>query len=143
MLHLLGEQRIRLDSDSALATKGADGSVVVALWNYAPPYGTGSTYTRPPTAGVAAKTFLVKLEGVAPNATVRMWRLDADHGNVMKTFDAMGRPAFPSREQIATLRAAGQAAPPQRSSLKSGRMSISVPAQGLVLIKIAGDRTAR
>ena len=48
MLHRLGDRRIKLDSDSALATRRADGSLAVALWNYAAPYGNGAAYTPPP-----------------------------------------------------------------------------------------------
>jgi len=137
MLHLLGDRRIKTDSDSALATRQADGSIVVALWNYAPPYGTGATYTPPPVDAGPAKTFVLKLEGLAPNASVQIWRLDADHGNVVKTYDAMGRPAFPSRDQIVRLRAAGEPSRPQNTSLRNGSLTITIPSQGLVLVKVA------
>jgi xylan 1,4-beta-xylosidase len=71
---------------------------------------------------------------------VQLWRLDADHGNVIKTFDAMGRPAFPTRDQIAQLRAAGKPSPPQNVALSNGKLTITIPPQGLVLIKLS--RTA-
>jgi xylan 1,4-beta-xylosidase len=142
MLHLLGNRRLRVDSDDALATTQADGSIAVALWNYAPPYGTGATYTPPPANTGPAKSFVLKLDGIKPNASAQIWRLDSDHGNVIKTYDAMGRPAFPSRDQIAKLRAAGQPSPPQNTSFKNGSMVIAIPPQGLVLIKIGGDRSA-
>ncbi len=48
MLHELGDRRIKVDSDSAIATRRSDGTIVIALWNYAPPFGTGPTYTPPP-----------------------------------------------------------------------------------------------
>jgi len=137
MLHRLGDRRIQVDSDSVLATRRADGSIAVALWNYAPPFGTGATYTPPPATSGLQKTFSIKLDGVPPNASVILWRLDADHGNVIKTFDAMGRPAFPTRAQITTLRTAGQPSPPETSSLKDGNLTVSVPPQGLVLVQIA------
>jgi xylan 1,4-beta-xylosidase len=140
MLHQLGDRRIPVDSDAALATREADGSIVVALWNYAAPYGTGASYTPPPANAGPAKTFNLKLDAIAPNASARIWRLDADHGNVIKTFDAMGRPAFPSRDQIAKLRVAGQPAPPQEVTLKNGILKIVIPPQGLAVIKIQGDR---
>jgi xylan 1,4-beta-xylosidase len=141
MLHQLGNRRIKVDSDSALATRSSDGSIAVALWNYAPPFGTGATYTPPPADLGPAKTFTVKLTGVTPNAHVQLWRLDADHGNVIKTFDAMGRPAFPTRDQITQLRAAGKASPPQNLALKSGELTITIPPQGLVLIKLSSHTT--
>ena len=140
MLHQLGDRRIPVDSDAALATKEADGSIVVALWNYAPPYGTGATYTAPPANVGPAKTFHLKLEEVAPKISATIWRLDADHGNVIKTFDAMGRPAFPSRNQISQLRVAGQPFPPQKIMVKDGTLNVTIPPQGLVVIKIGSDR---
>jgi xylan 1,4-beta-xylosidase len=141
MLHQLGNSRIKVDSDDALATRRADGSTAIALWNYAPPFGTGPTYTPPPAVPGRSKIFTLELDGVAPTARVQLWRLDADHGNVIKTYDAMGRPAFPTRDQIATLRAAGKPAPPELAALKAGRLTISVPPQGLVLIKVISAKT--
>ncbi|WP_263366607.1 GH39 family glycosyl hydrolase [Edaphobacter bradus] len=140
MLHQLGDRRLAVNSDSALATRLAGGSLVLALWNYAPPYGTGASYTPPPATPGEAKTFTLTLKGVAPDAAVKITRLDADHGNVVKAYDAMGRPAFPSREQITSLRAAGQPAPPEATSLRAGRMTISIPPQGLVLVYISKAR---
>jgi xylan 1,4-beta-xylosidase len=141
MLHQLGNRRIKLDSDSALATRSSDGAIAIALWNYAPPFGTGATYTPPPANLGPSKTFTVKLTGVSPNAPVELWRLDADHGNVVKTYDAMGRPSFPTRDQITKLRAAGKPLPPQKLTLSNGALTISIPPQGLVLIKLY-NRTA-
>ncbi len=136
MLHRLGERRLKLDSDTALATKLSDGSLAIALWNYAPPFGTGAQYTPPPTVAEPAKRFDVKIEGVDANARVELWRLDAEHGNVMREFDAMGRPAAPTREQIVKLQEAGKPSPPEHGVLKNGRLSISIPTQGLVLITV-------
>lgn len=136
MLHQLGESRLKLDSDSALATRRRDGSLAIALWNYAPPFGTGAKYTPTPAATGPAKHFDVRVEGVKADASVQIWRLDADHGNVVKVFDAMGRPADPSRDQIHELQEAGKASPPEHGILKKGTLSINVPSQGLVLITV-------
>ena len=138
MLHLLGDRRLKLDSDSALATKRSDGSVAIALWNYAPPFGTGAQYTPPPAVTGPVKTFELKIDGVKTSAPVKIWRLDEDHGNVLKAYDAMGRPADPSREQIRELQKAGAASPAQKGALKNGALSITVPSQGLVLV-VVGD----
>ncbi len=140
MLHRLGDRRIKVNSDAVLATKSGDGAVEVAFWNYAPPYGEGAKYTPTPADPGPAKSFEVQFTGVRSGAKVTVWRLDADHGNVVKTFDAMGRPAFPSRQQIATLRAAGQEAAPETRTLEGGRLRLSVPPQGLVLVRVDGAR---
>ena len=142
MLHQLGNRRIRIDSDSVLATRRGDGALAIALWNYAPPFGTGATYTPPPANIGPSKTFTVKINGASPNAPVQLWRLDADHGNVIKTFDAMGRPAFPTRDQITQLRAAAKPFPPQNLALTNGALTITVPPQGLVLIKLPAHTSA-
>jgi xylan 1,4-beta-xylosidase len=143
MLHQLGDRRLKVDSDSALATRSTDGSIAVALWNYAAPYGTGAAYTPPPANLEPSKAFILKLTGVSPNAPVQIWRLDADHGNVIKAYDAMGRPAFPTRDQIARLRAAGKPFPAQNLALRNGALTIDIPPQGLVLIKLSAHKATQ
>ena len=82
-----------LDSDSALATVTSDGKLVIALWDYAPPTGTGPTYTMPTGPAGPARIFDLHLDHVRANAAIELWRVDPDHGNVLRAFDAMGRPA--------------------------------------------------
>ena len=142
MLHQLGDRRLPLSSDSALATRRSDGALVLALWNYAPPDGTGASYTMPPPARGPSKSFTLKFAGVAPDTQATIFHLDEEHGNVIKTYDAMGRPAFPSREQIVKLREAGRAAPAEHESLKAGNLTVQIPPHGLVVL-ILDDRTAR
>ena len=140
MLHQLGDRRIKVESENALATRSADGSIEIALWNYAAPYGEGASYTRPPADPGPTKSFTVRVAGLRKDAAVVLWRLDVDHGNVVKTFDAMGRPATPSRDQLAKLRAAAAPAPEEKSSLKDGSFTVQVPPQGLVVVKVLGGR---
>ena len=45
ILHGLGTERYDAASEHALVTRGADGSFVIALWNYAPPGGSGAPIT--------------------------------------------------------------------------------------------------
>jgi xylan 1,4-beta-xylosidase len=136
-LHRLGTVRYAVDSDSALATGTPGGGVALALWDYAPPVGTGAAYTMPPETEGAGKSFSVQVNGVAPNASVEILRIDDDHGNVLKAFDAMGRPPGDlSKAQIATLRAAGQMAPAERRQLQGGKLEITVPVHGLAVVLI-------
>jgi xylan 1,4-beta-xylosidase len=135
LLHQLGDQRLKLDSNSALATKAADGSLVIALWNYAPPVGIGAKYTPEPASVGPDKTMEVSFPGAAKNAAVTLYRVDHTHGNVIPAFDAMGRPPTPSREQIRELQKAGAPAPPEHLRLTNGALTVKIPAQGLVLVK--------
>lgn len=140
LLHKLGEQRIAVDSDSILATKRADGSLVIALWNYAETETDAARHVNSTAASSTAtrrpvRHFSIRIEGAAANAAVAVWRLDADHGNVIKTFNALGRPAFPSPEQIEVLKAAAALPAPEHGALKAGALELTVPSQGLVVIE--------
>jgi len=137
ILHKLGDRRIATQSESALATATKAGGLAIALWNYAPPAGTGATYTMPTGPAGPAKNFDVELKNVAPNAAVEVWRVDDDHGNVLKAFDAMGRPPGDlSVEQVARLQAAGAMAPAEHLGLKNGRLQVTVPAHGLAVVVV-------
>jgi len=84
-----------------------------------------------------AKTFDVELKNVAPNADVEVWRVDDDHGNVLKTFDAMGRPPGDlSVAQVAKLQAAGAMAPAEHLHLNHGRLQLTIPAHGLAVVVV-------
>jgi xylan 1,4-beta-xylosidase len=135
MLHRLGDRRIKLENNDALATKSSDGEVEVALWNYAPPFGTGAAYTPPPTTQGVDKIFQVNFASVPSKATVEILRVDDDHGNSVKAFDAMGRPRGSlTKDQIARLKAAGAMAPVEKTKLSDGHLQITVPAHGLALL---------
>jgi xylan 1,4-beta-xylosidase len=136
-LHQLGDQRIAVDSDSALATKTADGKLVLALWDYAPPTGSGPDYTWPKDPAGTPKTFTLDLKHVPANAAVEVLRVDDDHGNAVKTFDAMGRPPGDlTPPQVDQLRAAGAMAPAEHLHLHDGKLTLTVPAHGLAVVLI-------
>lgn len=138
ILHKLGDRRIASRSDSALVTIARSGSLAIALWNYAPPSGTGAKYTMPTGPAGPSTTFEMDLRNVAPNAIAEIWRVDHDHGNVLKAFDAMGRPPGDLTEkQVAELQQAAKLPPPVRVPLDHGRLRVVVPAQGLAVVLIA------
>jgi xylan 1,4-beta-xylosidase len=136
-LHKLGDQRIPVESDSALATKSSNGKLAIALWDYAPPTGTGAVYTMPHGPAGHAKTFDLTFQHVAANAQVEVLRVDDDHGNAVKAFDAMGRPAGSlTLDQIKQLRAAGAMAAPEHLHLSKGKLHLTVPAHGIAVLLI-------
>jgi xylan 1,4-beta-xylosidase len=138
ILHKLGDRRIASDSDSSLVTETSSGGLAIALWDYAPPTGTGATYTMPSGPAGPAKSFDLEVKNVAPNAAVEVWRVDDDHGNVLKAFDAMGRPPGDlTQDQVTQLRAAGEIAPPEHMRLEHGMLNLTVPAHGLAVVMIA------
>ncbi|MGH8182458.1 MAG: GH39 family glycosyl hydrolase [Rhodanobacteraceae bacterium] len=135
MLHRLGDTRLPLDSDSALATRRADGTLVLALWNYAPPVGDGTTWTPGSPKG-AVEHFELDVSHLGSNATATVWRLDEQHGNAVALFNKMGRPPFPTRAQIDALRKAGMEPPPQKLAVHDGRLALDIPPQGLVVVAL-------
>ena len=136
-LHQLGDRRIAVGSESALATTDGGGHVAVALWDYAAPYGTGAAYKPPPSSPVLTKTFHVSFEHVAADAPVRILRVDEEHGNVLKAFDAMGRPPGDlTQAQVKQLQAAGAMPEPEQAKLHGGKLEITVPAHGLAVVLV-------
>ena len=135
MLHKLGDQQLASKSDSALVTRRDDGTVVLALWNYAPPVGKTASYTPGEPVG-RPRHFRIDVKHLAAGAHATVWRLDATHGNAVALFDRMGRPDSPSREQITQLREAGQLPAPEQLDPVEGRFEITIPPQGLVLVEL-------
>jgi len=142
LLHRLGEERLAVESESALVTRRADGTLVLALWNYRDPDATRSPSGRTSQAASALapiepKRFRLRIEGIPARSPYRLWRLDAGHGNVLPEYAAMGSPDFPSGEQIQRLQAAAQLPPPEDGELEAATLELSVPSQGLILLELA------
>ena len=116
-----------MPATDALITKKDDGSIVIAVWNLVEPGATA-----------AAKEFAIDVRaGGAKNATIL--RADAQHGDTLDAWKTMGSPQYPSREQIDQLRKTGAPAVAEVVSIKSGRLSLNVPPQGLAVITIPGN----
>jgi xylan 1,4-beta-xylosidase len=124
VLHKLGDQRIEVNSDSALLTRDKDGTYVIAVWNYAPPDDAG----HPEHVTINFKN--VKI------ATATIWRVDSDHGDSFRAFKQMGEPSFPTREQIKQLRAAGALAAPETAAVNNGQLALDIPSHGLVVMEL-------
>jgi xylan 1,4-beta-xylosidase len=123
LLHKLGNQRLALNSDSALLTRNENGSLVMALWNYASP-------------GESAPSRSVTVHFQHTNAgSVAVWRLDAEHGDFHRTYAKMGSPAYPTRAQIQQLREATEIPSPETQALKNGELTLEIP-PGLALIEL-------
>jgi xylan 1,4-beta-xylosidase len=135
-LHKLGGRRLAVASTSAIATTTGHG-LAIALWNYAPPRGTGSTYTMPTGPAGPDKTFNLDIRNFPAFASVEVWRIDDNHSNVLKAFDAMGRPPHDlTLDQITKLRAACAMSPAEHVHLSHGDLKLTVPAQGLAVLLV-------
>src|SRR5262249_25268506 len=127
LLHQLGNKRIALDSESAIATIREDGSLAVALWNYAAPNEAG-----------APRSFTLSTSGLGGKRHARIQVVDRQHVSALKEWEAMGKPDFPSHDQTERLRKAAQLAVPETRTLTSSRASFSITLQphALALVQI-------
>jgi xylan 1,4-beta-xylosidase len=124
LLHRLGDERISLASDSALLTSRNDGTLVLALWNYAAPAENGSP-----------KTFTLQVKGAnTPHAFIS--RVDHDHGDFRSAYEKMGNPRYPTQQQIQQLRQSTDLPPPEDRPIQNGQITITIPAHGLALIEL-------
>jgi xylan 1,4-beta-xylosidase len=132
LLHKLGDQRFVNDAEGTLMTRGADGELVLALWNYAD---VGATSPN--------RNVVLKITHSAAR-TARIQSLDPEHGNVLVAYQKMGAPRYPTQAQLAQLRAAAAlAAPENRPMGPGGSLKLEIPSDGLVLVTIGAKRQGR
>jgi xylan 1,4-beta-xylosidase len=125
LLHQLGDQRIDVNSQSALVTRRPDGSLAIAVWNLYLPEETGQ-----------AKEVTIDIKGLKGNSRVAISRVDAAHGSLLDAYAKMGKPAYPTPAQIDQLRKAAALPPPESQRLEKGALKLTLPAQGLVLLEV-------
>jgi len=124
LLHRLGEERIDVSSDSALLTRKKDGSLVLAVWNSAPPEHAGP-----------AKTVTLHFQGGRyKHALVSM--VDPDHGDARSLYEKMGSPRYPSQAQIQQLKQAAEIPPAAAGNLKRGELTLTLPSYGLAVVEV-------
>ena len=120
MLHRLGTQRLQSNLEDVLITKRPDGTLAVAVWNYAPPGETG-----PPR-----KVHLV-VKGWLGTPRYHVEIVDPRHGSALDAWKAIGGPEFPTTQQYEQLRQAALA------TQKLDTPSFNLPAPGLALVEVA------
>lgn len=124
VLHELGDQRIEVNSDSALVTKKPDGSLAIAVWNY-----------DEPSKGGPVKTVTLRFNGT-PYSNASVWRVDPMHGDVHPAYQKMGSPNYPTQAQITELRQAAELPAPESQAISNGDLTITLPAYGLALVEV-------
>jgi xylan 1,4-beta-xylosidase len=124
LLHMLGDERIAVDAKSALVTRRDDGTIVMALWNL----------FLPGTAGYN-KQVNISIYGSGKYQRAKVYRLDAEHGSLLRTYTEMGKPASPTQAQILSLRNAATLPAPEDARIQRSQLRIVLPPQGLALIE--------
>ena len=125
LLHTLGDERLAEKTDDVLVTKKKDGTLVLAAWNLAEP-----------GVNAPSKSITFTVQGVKGNASLRINRVDHEHGDVLAAYDKMGAPTYPSQAQLRQLREVEHPEPPQVEHLHGGSFTLEVPAQGLAVVEL-------
>jgi xylan 1,4-beta-xylosidase len=125
ILHLLGDSRIPVDSDSVLATRRADGALVIAVWNLFLPEDAGR-----------ARDFVLEIRGGKVGGEALIYQVDSEHGSPLPAYRTMGEPLYPTAAQYAELKKAAELGAPRTVEIRGGKLELSLPAQGLAVIEI-------
>jgi xylan 1,4-beta-xylosidase len=125
LLQQLGEERFAPDTEGALLTRRHDGALVLAVWNY-----RDSKSSDP----AVRKVTLEMRHNDASTAAVQS--IDGEHGNVNAAYAKMGAPRYPTREQLATLRAAAALPAAVTRPLAGGALTLDIPPDGLTLVTV-------
>jgi xylan 1,4-beta-xylosidase len=125
LLHQLGDQRIANPSKNVIATKSAEGNISVAVWNLVDPGQQGTS-----------RQVELAFSGVPATARVTVQRVDADHGNVLPKYAAMGKPLDPTPDQVEQLNRETTLPAPEQAQLRDGKLALSLTPDALVLVKV-------
>jgi xylan 1,4-beta-xylosidase len=128
LLHELGDERVENPADDVLVTRNSDGSLVIAVWNLV---------DLDKLSQGAPITLHLNFKGIPPGATVSIERVDEAHGNPLNAYRAMGSPHFPTQAQIEALNKASSLPPPEHRKLSNGSLELTLPVNGLAVLRIA------
>jgi len=124
LLHQLGDQRVDVNSDSVLATRMPDGSLIVAVWNYSPPEQPGPS-----------RSITLKFKGIqAKEAWIST--ADPEHGDVHSAYEKMGSPQYPTSAQLGELRKTAILSAPVKQELTNGELTLTLSTYGLAVIRL-------
>jgi xylan 1,4-beta-xylosidase len=124
LLHQLGDRRLKNEAHDAIVTENGQGEIEIALWNLVDPGEQGSEK-------------IINLVFEHSSATqVSIQELDAEHGNVLKAYKAMGEPIDPTPDQVDKLNEQTELPAPSLTKLTSGRIAIHLSPNALALIKV-------
>jgi xylan 1,4-beta-xylosidase len=125
LLHQLGDQRLANASNNVIVTKTQDGSLAIAAWNLVDPDKTGQT-----------RTMDLVFRNLPASAQVSIQRVDADHGNVLPKYDAMGSPLDPTAAQVEQLNRETALPAPDEAPLRDGRLELTLTPNALFLVVV-------
>jgi xylan 1,4-beta-xylosidase len=82
------------------------------------------------------KQMHLTFEHVAKNAPVSITRLDPTHGNTLAAYTKMGSPRYPTEAQVGELNEASKLSPPEKTTLREGKIDVELPVNSLVMLEV-------
>lgn len=139
LLHRLGRTRLAADGP-VLASRRADGSAAIAIWNLAEvgqPGGIpGASLVRKVVG--EPKSYRLSLKGARAGQAVKVTYVDQDRGSPYPAWRRLGSPQYPTLAEIEAIRKSAELAEPQTMRLsKAGDLVIDLPPEGVALVEIA------
>jgi xylan 1,4-beta-xylosidase len=82
------------------------------------------------------KHMQIAFEHVPNNAEVSITRLDPMHGNTLAAYSKMDNPRYPTEAQVRELNEASKLAPPEKATLRDGKIDVDLPVNSLVMLEV-------
>jgi xylan 1,4-beta-xylosidase len=127
LLHQLGDRRIANPAEDIIVTRSSDGQLKIALWNLVDPAPESLRKAK-------SRTFTLNLQGVPAQAAVSIQRVDNEHGNVLPAYAKIGKPDYPTPQQVEQLNRTTALPSPEQTQLKNHQLTLTLEPNALVLI---------
>lgn len=109
MLHQLGDEELFKNDYLFVSRKSANGKIVALAYNYPKEYYGSVPAGNNKLEEGTSRMLDFKLTGLQAGKMFKIEILDKDHGNIHNSWEAMGKPEPPTREQIKVMKKAANA----------------------------------
>jgi xylan 1,4-beta-xylosidase len=133
LLHQLGDRRIANPSQNIIVTKSEDGHLRIALWNLVAPDPESLRNGKP-------RTIILTLQGVPADVPVSIQRVDNEHGNVLPEYTKIGKPDYPTPQQVEHLNRATTLPAPEETHLQNHQLTLNLEPNALALVTVTPQR---
>jgi xylan 1,4-beta-xylosidase len=141
LLHRLGHRRLQCSAGPVLASRRDDGSAAILAWNLAPrnvrgmmgdPLAAFQAEVLPP--GAPRRLALNLRNAAAPTAQLTV--LDPARSSAESAYIALGRPQYPSRDELAELKRRAALPAPAVIAIRDSGVVIDLPPNAIALLEV-------
>jgi len=106
-------------------TKLQAGGLAIAAWNLVDPDAKGTS-----------QTITLSFSNLPSNVHVTIQRVDDEHGNVLKSYHAMGEPLDPTPAQVEKMNRESSLPAPESIRLNGNKLDLQLTTNAIVLVKL-------